>query len=201
MKRLLTGIPIVTVLLAVLPIGCGKSNDERLERMAQQSLDAQARQNDRLVQQNNQVIEASKELVAADAQARTEMTELQHDLQADQREVGRQRDGLELERRQIAGERYREQLVSAAITTIGVLLVAGLPLLLGMYMLRAVHQPEASDTVLTEVLVAEILAEQPRLLGRSATVPLEGPPIIDGCVEDGSHKDGINSDRDADRMP
>jgi TolA-binding protein len=186
-KLLLTSIPIVLILLAGMT-GCSKSPDERIERMAQQSLDAQARQNDRLVQQNQQVIEASKELVAADAQARTKMTELQHDLQADQREVGRQRDGLEQERRQIAAERYREQLVSSAITTIGILIVAGLPLLLGIYMLRAVQYAEASDPVLTEVLIDEMLADRPRLLARTSMTPLDGPPIIDDSEENWNHK-------------
>jgi hypothetical protein len=185
---------LLWMLLAIgLLAGCSKSPDERIAEIAQQSLDAQSRQNDRLVQQNQQVIEASKELVAADAQARTEMAELQHDLQADQREVGRQRDGLEQERRQIAQERNREQLVSAAITTIGLLLLGALPIVLGIYMLRAVHKPHAADPVLTEVLIDELLADRPRLLDRPTPLPLKGPrrhldtePLPDWDVDDPS---------------
>ena len=172
MKRTLVAILMCAVMALTMLAGCTKPVDERIAQMAQQSLDAQAQQNERLVQQNHQVIEASKELVSKDADARREMANIQHGLQADQREVGKQRDVLERERRQIADQRFRDQAVSGAITTIGLLLVAALPLGVAIYMLRAVRHTEASDTVLTEVLVDELLAEQPRLLPRQATMPI-----------------------------
>jgi len=173
-RRLLFGLTWIPLMFLILA-GCSRSPDERIAQIAQQSLDAQARQNDRLVQQNQQVIEASKELVAKDAEARSEMANLQHDLQLDQREVGKQRDDLERDRRQIAQERYREQLISGALTTVGLMLVASLPLALAIYMLRAVHSTEASDAVLTEVLIDELLSDRPRLLNRSSALPLERP--------------------------
>ena len=173
-RRLVSRLICILFGLAWLA-GCRPSPDERIAQLTQQSLDTQARQNDRLVQQNQLVIEASKELVAKDAEARAEMVDLQHDLQLDQREVGRQRDTLEQERRQLAGERYQEQLVSSAITTVGLLLIAALPLVVALYMLRAVHATESSDAVLAEVLVDEILTDQPRLLARPVPPSLESP--------------------------
>ena len=164
-------LPVLAV--AAILTACSKTPDERIAQMAQQSLDTQARQNERLVQQNQQVIEASKELVAKDAQARQEMANLQHDFQADQHEVGKQRDVLEQERRQIAEQRFRDQAVSGAITTVGLLLVAALPLAVAIYMLRAVRHTEASDATLTEVLVDELLADKPRLLPRPAPMQID----------------------------
>jgi hypothetical protein len=114
------------------------------------------------------------------------MTELQHDMQTDQREIGRQRDSLEQERRQIAAERSREHLVSTTVLTIGTLLVAGLPLLVGIYLLRAVQQPETSDGRLAEVLFEELQAEKPPLLTQSAADLLERPSIR----EDGGKEGG-----------
>ena len=182
MKETVIRIPVhrrmIPVLLIGLTTGCSQPPDARIAEMAKQSLETQARQNDRLAEQHKQVVEASKELVAADAKARSEMADLQHDLQADQHELGRQRDGLEEERRQIAAARYRELLISSAITTIGLLLVGGLPLLVCIYLLRAVHKSEASDAVLAEVLIDEILAEEPRMLPLSASAAWEEPPRL-----------------------
>jgi hypothetical protein len=186
MKKPVIQIPI-SLGIALIPLlglapGCSKPPDERVVEMAKQSLETQARQNDRLVEQNKQVIEASKELVAADAKARGEMADLQHDLQTDQHELGRQRDGLEEERRKIAQDRYREPLISSAIMAIGLLAVGGLPLLVCIYLLRAVHNNEASDAALTEVLIEEFLAEKPRLLLPPLSDSREGAPRLQNTV-------------------
>ena len=102
----------------------------------------------------------------------------QHDRQADQHALGRERDGWAEDRRKIAADRYREPLISAAITTIGLLLVGGLPLLACIYLLRAVHKSEACDAILAEVLIDEILAEKPRLLPPPVSVARAAPPRL-----------------------
>ncbi len=168
----------VWMLLAViLVVGCSKPPDERLVEMAREHTARQAEQNRQMVELQKEVAEGSRRLVEADAEARSELVLLQHDLQADQHEIGRQRDLLEQERKQIARQRYRDQAIAAVLSTIGLLLVCGLPLLLCVYVLRAVRTSETPDAVLTEMLVDELTAERPRLaVGREAW-PLrdEGP--------------------------
>ena len=92
--------------------------------------------------------------------------------------------------RQIAEQRFRDQAVSAAITTIGLLLVAALPLTVAIYLLRAVRGTETSDTVLTEVLVDELLAEKPRLLPRPETMQIDAArKLLDAHAEGESDAD------------
>ena len=66
-----------------------------------------------MAQLQAQVAEGSKRLVEADAKARAELTALQHDLQQSQADLGRQRDQLEAERRGLAEQRGRDELLFA----------------------------------------------------------------------------------------
>jgi len=161
--------------LAVLVVvGCSKPPDARLVEMAREHTARQAEQNRQMADLQKQVAEGSRHLVEADAEARSELILLQHDLQADQHEVGRQRDLLEQERKDIAQQRYRDQAVATVLSTVGLLLICGFPLLLCVYVLRAVRTSEAPDAVLTEMLIDELTAERPRLL-----VGQEGWPLRD----------------------
>ena len=100
-------IPVtLTVLLLVAATGCRESNDDRLVEMAQEHVARQAEQNRQMSESHKELAEGSRQLVEADAKAREELVVLQHDLRADQAEIGHQRDQLEAERRQIAEQAY-----------------------------------------------------------------------------------------------
>jgi len=92
-------------------------------------------------------------------------------LQQDQAEVGRQRDQLEGDRRDIAAQRHRDPLIAAAITNIGLILACLLPLVLCVVILRSLRNPVTDEEALTELLVQEIVAEQPLLLSAEPRPP------------------------------
>lgn len=170
-------IPITTTLL--LALGCS-SQDERLARFAEQANERQAEQNRQMAELQQQVTEGSRELVEADAASRHEFTKLQHELQSERTEVGRQRDVLEEERRRFASQRTRDPLIAAALLNAGLLIASVLPLVLCWYLLRS-SDPDAADGLVTEVLLSDLVAAQPLLLaGPPERRALPGPDAIPG---------------------
>ena len=169
-------------LMAMLMLaGCG--SDARLVQLSEQAAQRQAEQNHQMARVTNEVVAASKELVEADAQARQEMAELHNTLGDEQREIGRQRDQLEQERQQIAEQRQRDPLLAAAITTTGLTLASLLPLLLaGLVIWRLRDAGQEQDT-LSQLLVEELVAQQPRLL-RPARPTDEHPPRLAAMEQD-----------------
>ena len=166
--------------LAALVVGCSSPPDAQLVEMARDHAARQTELNRQTIELQKEITEGSRRLVEADAAARSEMVALQHDLQADQQEIGRQRDLLEQERKEIARQRFRDQAVAITFSTIGLLLICGLPLLLCIYVLRAVRTSEAPDAALTEVLINELTADQPRLLTPRRRLPPREEPASPG---------------------
>jgi hypothetical protein len=158
-------------------VGCSDPPDERIIEMAREQAARQAEQSRLMAKMQNEIMQGSRQLVEADAESRREMILLQRDLQTDQHEIGRQRDLLEGERQQIARQRYRDQTVAAAFTVFGLLLACALPLLLCVYVLRAVQSSGTSDAALTELLVREFTADEPRLLARPGRMLPQEEPI------------------------
>ena len=172
-------IPVTpTVLLLVAATGCQKSNDDRLVEMAQEHVARQAEQNRQMAELHKQLAEGSRQLVEADARAREELTVLQHDLRADQAEIGHQRDQLEAERRQIAEQRYRDPLIAAAIVNVGLVLACLLPLAFGVYVLWSLRRSGDSDDALVELLIEEVVADRPPIGLRDSTLPLPSPSAL-----------------------
>ncbi|MBM4088482.1 MAG: hypothetical protein FJ276_03505 [Planctomycetes bacterium] len=148
--------------MVLILAGC--SDDGRLARVAQQASEQQARQNEEMARLTGEVVQASQELVAADAQARRENAAIQSRLTDQQREIGLQRDQLEQERRQIAVQRHRDPVLAAAITTVGWILAALLPLALAALVVWRLRDNGEDVETLNRVLLEELVAEQPRLL-------------------------------------
>jgi hypothetical protein len=144
--------------------GCG-STDERLVALSEKSVIRQAEQNQQMLEQSTQIAQATRQLVAADAQAREELiavqARLQHDLQAEREGIDRNRDELEAERKDLATHRHRDPLIAAAIIQAATLLACLLPIFLCLAILRALRH-EATDPALDEVLIRELVA--PHLL-------------------------------------
>ena len=160
--------PIV-VMLMLTAIGCDEEENKRLAEMAERHLERQAEQNRQVTELQREVAEGSRRLVEADAQARQEMVALQREVQVERTEVGRQRDLLESERRDLAAKRHLDPVIAAAITNIGLLLACLLPLVLCWYLLGRRVEP-ADDQAVAEVLLEDLVTDRPLLLPRSENV-------------------------------
>ena len=137
---------LLLVLTLVIPIcGCGSEPDDRYEQ-----------------------------LVEGDAKARREMAamhrDLQTGLQSERKNIDRQHDELEKERRQIAAQRHRDPIFAQAIIQVGGYLAAVVPLALAFVLLRSL-QHEDPDAVVGELLLQEFTSERPLLIDRQWTAP------------------------------
>jgi hypothetical protein len=160
--RTLTCLTPVILLLPM--IGCQSSTDERLVEMAKEHAARQAETQRQMTDLQKQVAEGSRKLVESDAKARQDLTALQHELRSDQAEIHRGHDQLEAERREMAGQRYRDPIIAAILTDVGVVLACLLPLIVCIYLLWSVRHPGESDSAVAELLVQELVATEPRLL-------------------------------------
>jgi hypothetical protein len=155
----LSRLPIQFVLgsaaavVALGTVGCDENPPDRTAaRLAERVTHDQAEQNKRLADATKSLTQGSQQLVSAEAKARQELISLQRDLRQDQADIGRQRDALEADRRQIAGQRLTDSAWSATLLAVGMLIACLAPLVLaGMTLLGLWRSP--SDEELHDVLV------------------------------------------------
>jgi hypothetical protein len=126
------------------------------------------------------VTETAKELVTKDAEARREMIEatqkLNSELHNERRNIDRQQEKLDDERKQIAANRHRDPIIATAIESFGLMLACLLPLLVCIFVLRQMQDETGDERVLAELLALEITSDQPTLLPVS---PLGSPRLED----------------------
>ena len=149
-----------TVLLAMalmFQTGC-QTESERIATLSQEHTRRQAEQSLRMVELQAHVTAGSQALVEADASARGEIIGLQRDIQSERAEIDQQRDKLEVERKQLANERRRAPVISAAITSIGLLLACLLPLLVCLTLLSNRGDP-VDDQAVWQVLLDETASD------------------------------------------
>jgi hypothetical protein len=186
MRDNLRAIIVCTLLVTI--VGCQGESDLVAE-VAREAAQRQAEQSKQMAQLQNQVAEGSRRLVEAEGQARSEMAALQRDLQQSQAEIGRQRDQLETERRQIATERYWDAILGNAITAAAGLIACLLPLVLCWALLRRPNQDCEANEALAEFLVQELASDHPALLPGHLSRPLlEQMPHCTG----GPHDDDLH---------
>lgn len=181
-------LPNTALVILLAMAGCSRPpdmRDQRLAEFARQSMQEQAKQNEYLarqaeavVQESQQLAEASKELVASDALARQDLIGSQERLTAQlhqqQAAVDAGRDQLEEERKRLAQQRHRDPLLAAAIENVGLIVACLLPLLVCIYVIRQMGSGEPDDAAVAELLVCELTSDQPRLLpGESLRSALE----------------------------
>lgn len=186
-------MPIVAALM-LTAIGCDEDENKRLAEMAERHLERQAEQSHQVTELQREVAEGSRRLVEADAQARQEMVTLQREVQAERSEVGRQRDLLEGERRDLAAKRRLDPIVAAAITNIGLLLACLLPLVLCWYLLQRRVEP-ADDQAVAEVLLEDLVADRPLLLPRTdgiRAIGLRAEREDSRSLDNSDHADGVS---------
>ena len=158
-------IPILLAATVILVTGCENSNEnERVAKVATEAAERQARQNEEMARLNREVAEGTRRLVEADAEARKELTTMQHDLQSQQAEVGEQRDQLETERKEIAGQRRTESMLGPILKGCAAAAVIAVTIGYCWSLLFSLRRYDDADQVLGELLVDELLSEKPVLL-------------------------------------
>ena len=154
------------LLVAVCVIGCS-SSDERYVELSQKSVARQAEQNRQMAQQSQEVAEATHSLIQADARARAELIEAQHQLeagiQAERDKLDQQRQTLEQDRQSVAAARVREPVIAQAIGAAACLLAVMACVVLCIYLVRATSNAPA-DLDLNELLLTELMVDQPSFL-------------------------------------
>jgi hypothetical protein len=159
-------LPILLPLLAT-----GSCSDDRAVQISREAADRQAQQNTAMVNLQKEVASGSSKLVEADAQARKEIVGVHHDLQSERTRLDTSWKDLENERRQIAGQRRTESmLVSVCELLDGISLVL---VLLGFcwYALVATRRGDETDALLNQLLVQEMLPDEPTRLVLGGQLP------------------------------
>lgn len=169
-------------ILVLIPLATGcESQDDRLVEITREASNRQAEQNQQIAQHNQQLAEATKKLVQADAEARKELVSLQRQVQAERAMIGRQRDDLEQERRQIANARYWDSLLGNAVGSAVVVLAALLPFILCWYLLHGLRK-HGDEQAIGELLAMELIQDSPVLLPGpkpAETGERQLPPLAD----------------------
>lgn len=169
MKNLPRHSSILSLALLSLTVGC--SSDERLVRQAEQSVATQqqqniwqARQSEIVAKQSEALAIATRELVARDAQARSELLSAQ-------REVRTEAANLDHERRDLLALRTREPLIVTTLQTLGGLALCLVPLAIAGYVVHELQRPELGADLVNEFLLTQVV-EQPRLTLTNIDRPL-----------------------------
>lgn len=158
----------MTILLVLIATMSGCDEDEQLARMAEEHARRQAAQSQQMAELQQEVAQGARELVEADGKAREGIVALQRDIQTERTEIGRQRDHLEEDRRQLADQRHRDPIIAATIMQAGMVIACILPLVLCWYLLHR-EPAQADDAVVAEVLIQDLTAESPLLLPSPTT--------------------------------
>lgn len=179
--RLTLSLPILALLTA---IGCSSrdTRDERLAEATRQALEQQSKQNEfiagqatSVAEQSKDVTETARELVKSDAEARREMidatTKLQSGLHTERRNIDRQHEKLDDERKQIAAARHRDPIIASALEGFGLILACLLPLVVCVFVLRQMRDESGDERALGEMLALEFASDQPTLLPISPFAP------------------------------
>jgi hypothetical protein len=152
------GCTIVLCLLVCLARGCG-SDDERLVRATQEADARQAEQNREMAR------------LVADQQS------IQKGIENEHERLDEQRTALDDERWAIAAARVRDPIIANALIGAVILAVCALPLVLALVALRRAHSDESDDAAFGELLVQELVADEPLLLPRPTAQSIEREPV------------------------
>ena len=124
----------------------------------------------------------SREFVQIQADQNRRLVELQNQVHAQHAEIGRQRDALEKERRELAAQRHRDPVIAESIFSIGTLLACLCPILLAWVLLKRAD-PGTDPEVIAETLIRDVSAGPssiliPSLIGPAATQRLAEPSPV-----------------------
>lgn len=154
---------LMSVIVGMLLLMIGCNHDSRLGDLAERVTHDQAEQNQRIAESAKSIAQGSQQLVEADANSRRELIEMQNSLRADQAELAKQRDALEVARAEIAADRLTDSQLANGIVAVGVLIAAVAPLVLaGLALIGLWREPtrEEEGHVLIEELSRAFIVDQ-----------------------------------------
>jgi hypothetical protein len=154
--------PLAILITNLLTIGC-ETDEQRLAKMAIESAERQARQSEQMAKAHSNLTAGAQQLVESAGRSQESLVTIQHSLEGQQAEIGRQRDLLEQDRRVIASQHRTDPIVAGAIVQAALLVACLLPLIICWFALRRPPATDA-DALVTEILIEEITSGQPRLL-------------------------------------
>lgn len=157
---------LITMILLIA--GC--DTDERLVQISREAADRQAEQNKEMARVNQSVAEGTKRIVTEHAKGRENLNTLHQAVQAQQAGVNHQRDTLETERRQIAGQRLTESRLGPLLSSLGIFFLGVTTIGFCAYLLVRLYQP--GDDPLGELLLEDLVSEQPKVLPIQSEVVL-----------------------------
>jgi hypothetical protein len=153
MKRPRSGFVALILLAVIAPAGCG-SEDARVARVAEAADARQADQNREMAR----LVQSQQALAQG--------------IDGERRRLDEQRTALDDERRSIARQWVRDPIIANALIGAAVLAACALPLYLALHIWRGAHQSDADEGALAELLVQELVADEPLLL------PMPIPPAL-----------------------
>lgn len=188
MPKLMT-VLVVTVVALVIA-GCRDDENIRLAAQAEKNLERQAAQELRNADLHREVAAGTRRLVAADAETRGEMVGLYRDVQSERFELGKQRDQLEVERREVAAAISHNPLIAEAIKAVGLMIACAAPLLIAWQVLRRSDQGDENEAI-AELLLDEAILSSPQRISRhdhSDRDKFKQPPLLgDGPPDRADH--------------
>jgi hypothetical protein len=153
-------LPVLIILSISLLSGC----DEESAQIAREAANRQAQQNTVMADLNKEVAGGTRRLVESDAHARQEIIGVHRDLQDERRRLDINWNSLEQERQLMAGQRRTESLLVPIAQSAGLVSVVFVLLGFCWHAVAAARRNEASDSQLNELLIGEMLHDQPLLL-------------------------------------
>ncbi len=168
MKPTLIRRGLLAALMLAILAACGDDDAgyRHAAEVADKAADRQAEQNAEMANLNREVAEGTKRLVEADAEARKEIVAVHKELQAERATLNEGFTGLEVERKQIAKDRRTESILLPSAKALGAALVAVAALAFCLMLLIALNKDAGADAELSEMLILDLVREQPVLLPR-----------------------------------
>jgi len=178
MKPNMSRSGLIAALIIAALTGCGGDGAgyRHAAETANKAADRQAQQNSEMAKVNQTVAEGTKRLVEADAQTRKEIVAVHKDLQAERATLNEGFNELEAERKQIAQDRRTESILLPAAKALGAALVAVAVLGFCLLLLSHTKKDGDSDAELSEMLILDLVSEQPQLLHRPVDPPTLSSP-------------------------
>jgi len=159
------------LLLSAIVCLAGCNEEDRYKKaaeVAEKAAERQAEQNAEMATLNREVAEGTRRLVEADAETRKEIVQVHRELQSERTALTKGFDALESERRQLAQERRTESVLIPAIKGAGIALVGAVVLGFCWTLLSGLRNDNASDAELNELLISDLVRDQPLLLNNSS---------------------------------
>lgn len=169
---------IILLMQTMVGTAC-ESEDERVARLATEYADRQTEQGGRVIDLQQELMTGSRQLIEADSRARTEMIDLQREIQDERRRLDQRYEQLAAERSTVERNRYWAPYLIDLTRQILLLVACLLPLLLCRHLLSlALKQGE--EVLIGEQLLEDVVSDDPILLPSKVKHPeLENPSVLD----------------------